>query len=47
MKHIFRNIFIISLALGLFLISGVFLWVATLEIPTLDGFATRQITITV
>ncbi|QSH39175.1 penicillin-binding protein [Candidatus Kaiserbacteria bacterium] len=44
MKRIFRNFFITSVALGLFVVSGVFLWVATLEIPTLDGFAARQIT---
>ena len=44
MKHIFRNIFIVSIASGLFVVSGVFLWVATLEIPTLDGFTARQIT---
>lgn len=44
MKRIFRNLFIIGLALGLFIVSGIFLWVASLEIPTLDGFATRQIT---
>ena len=44
MKHIIRNLFIVAVALGLFIVSGVFLWVATLEIPTLDGFETRQIT---
>jgi len=44
MKHVFRNIFLIGLAGGLFLASGIFLWVATLEIPTLDGFEARQVT---
>ena len=44
MKHTLRNIFLITIALGLFFTSGIFLWVATLEIPTLDGFATRTIT---
>ncbi len=44
MKRIVRNLLITSIALGLFAVSGIFLWVATLEIPTLDGFATRQIT---
>ena len=44
MKHTVRNIFLLGLAAGLFVVSGVFLWVATLEIPTLDGFETRHVT---
>lgn len=44
MKRIIRNIFLLGLASGLFLVSGVLIWVATLEIPTLDGFATRKVT---
>ncbi len=44
MKHTFRNIFLLGLAAGLFVISGVFIWVATLEIPTLDGFESRRVT---
>lgn len=44
MKHILRNIFLIGIAGGLLMTSGVLLWVATLEIPTLDGFNVRPIT---
>jgi len=44
MKRAIRNIFLLGLALGLFLMSAVLIWVATLEIPTLDGFSTRQVT---
>lgn len=44
MKHIVRNIFLIGIGVGLLIVSGVFLWIATLEIPTLDGFDSRHIT---
>jgi 1A family penicillin-binding protein len=36
--------FFIGLALGLIILSASFLWVATLEIPTLDGFEERKVT---
>ena len=44
MKRIVRNIFFLGLAVGLLILSAALLWVATLEVPTLDGFAARQIT---
>ena len=49
MKHVFhaipwKKLFIIGLATGLLFASAILLWVATLEIPTLDGFEARRIT---
>ncbi len=44
MKRLLRNILIIGLAVGLLLMSVIFIWVSTLEIPTLDGFNNRKIT---
>ena len=44
MKHKIRNIFVVCMALGLFVLSASFIWVATLEIPTLDGFDSRTVT---
>jgi len=44
MKRFIRNTFYVGLAGGLLLASAILIWVATLEIPTLDGFAARQIT---
>lgn len=39
-----KNILILMVASGLIMLSIIFVWVATLEIPTLDGFESRQIT---
>lgn len=39
-----RNVLYTLVALGLLSASGVFVWVATLEIPTLSGFESRTIT---
>jgi len=44
MPQMFRNIFIIGLALGLLVFSAILIWVATLEVPTLNGFQERLIT---
>lgn len=44
MKRILRNIFLLGLATGLLILSAALIWVATLEVPTLDGFGARQIT---
>jgi len=44
MKRLLRNIVYLGLAAGLLLMSMIFIWVATLEIPTLDGFEARRIT---
>jgi 1A family penicillin-binding protein len=44
MKHMLRNILLVGFALGLLIVSAAFMWVATLEVPTLDGFDARQIT---
>ena len=38
------NVVVVGLAALLLAVSGVFLWVASLEIPTLDGFESRQMT---
>tara|TARA_B100000745_G_scaffold148020_1_gene96731 strand:+ start:1660 stop:4095 length:2436 start_codon:yes stop_codon:yes gene_type:complete len=43
MKRILRNIFLLGLAAGLLVLSFIFVWVATLEVPTLDGFESREI----
>lgn len=39
-----KSILIFTLAIGLLLLSMIFLWVASLEVPTLDGFEARQVT---
>lgn len=39
-----KSVFVFALALGLLCMSALFLWVATLQVPTLDGFEARQIT---
>ena len=39
-----KNITLIGLAVGFLFASVFFIWVATLEVPTLDGFETRRIT---
>jgi len=44
MKHVVRNTFIILFAIFLLITSGVFIWVATLQLPTLSGFDTKPMT---
>ena len=39
-----KNIVLIGLAAGFLFASVFFIWIATLEVPTLDGFETRRIT---
>lgn len=44
MKHIIRNTLIILFALFLLVTSGIFVWVATLQLPSLNGFDTKPMT---
>ncbi len=41
--HHIKNTFLLLIALGFFVASGVFIWIAQLEIPTLDGFDEKQL----
>tara|TARA_B100000745_G_scaffold300609_2_gene255971 strand:+ start:2196 stop:4559 length:2364 start_codon:yes stop_codon:yes gene_type:complete len=44
MKQVMRNTVIVGVACAFLIMSASFVWVATLEIPTLDGFESRLIT---
>lgn len=39
-----KNLLLVGLAAGLLFASALFIWVASLEIPTLDGFEARSVT---
>ncbi len=39
----FKNAVVLFIGISLLVLSGIFVWMSTLEIPTLDGFESRQI----
>lgn len=42
-KRVVRNYILLFIAIGIFLVGGMFVWFATFKIPTLDSFETRKV----